>query len=165
MHTSNPTDGQFNNPGYEYLKLIYLMKDAQVYDSSQSTSPHFLPLLALQSARLAIEGYIDLVGRKIEPTWDETDYESASIKKRIAHIYKKTGKPVDFKKGIWKEALTLFDMAGRIHTNPSEFRNAQDAEIPESYRDVSTKYPIHRSQAIAEEAVEALLDCSKFSAP
>ena len=159
--TDDSTGGQFENPGYEYLKLIYLMKEAQANDSSQDTSPHFFPLLALQSACLAIEEYIDLVGRKIDPVWNEPGNEIDSIKRRVAHIYKKTGKPVDFKKGIWKETFTLFDMAGLIQRNPSEFRNAYEAEIPEVYKDVATKYPIHLSLAIVEQAVEALLNCSK----
>lgn len=62
MHRNNPTAGRFRNPGYEYLKLIYLLKDEQVYDSSQNTSPHFRPLLALQIACQAIDGYVDHVG-------------------------------------------------------------------------------------------------------
>ena len=120
MQKTNPTNGQFHNPGYEYLKLIYLMKDSQVYDSSQGTSVHFLPLLALQSARLAIDGYVDQVGRQIDPAWDKSDHVTASIKERIARIYKKTGKPVDFKRGVWKGVLTLFEMTELIHTNPAE---------------------------------------------
>ena len=163
MGTSDLAGGQFNNPGFEYLKLIYLMKDAQANDSSGGISPHFFPLLALQSARLAIEGYIDLIGRQIDPAWSESDRKTISIKDRIAIIYKKTGKPVNLKNGIWKEALTLFDMAGLIHTNPSEFKNARESEIPETYRDVASKYPVQLSLAIAEQAVEALLDCSKRS--
>ena len=165
MGTSDPAGGQFNNPGFEYLKLIYLMKDAQANDSSQDTSPHFFPLLALQSARLAIEGYIDLIGRQIDPAWGRIDHKIVSIKERIAFIYQKTGKPVDLKNGIWKEALTLFDMAGLIQTNPSEFKNARESEIPETYRNVASKYPVQLSLAIAEQAVEALLDCSKRSFP
>jgi len=161
MQRTNPIDGQFNNPGYEYLKLICLMKDAQVYDSLQGASLHFFPLLALQSARLAIEEYVDLVGRQIDPAWDETDHEIA-IKERVARIYKKTGEPIDFNKGIWKEVLTLFDMAGHVHANPAKLKKSCEAEIPEMYRDIATKYPIHLSQAIAEEVVEALLDRSKF---
>jgi hypothetical protein len=162
MQRIDSKDGKFTNPGYEYLKMIYLMKDAQAQDSSKNTSPYFYPLLALQSACLAIEGYVDLVGRQIDPVWDDSDQESVSIKKRVTHIYKKAGKKVNFRKGIWKDVLTLYNRARRIRKNPSKFRNAPEAEIPKSYRDVAKKYPIHRSQAIAEEAVEALLDCSTF---
>ena len=165
MGTDDSTGGQFNNPGFEYLKLIYLMKDAQANDASENTSPHFLPLMALQSACLAIEGYVDLVGRKIDPAWDETEREIVSIKERIIYIYKKTGKPLEFRKGVWKEALTLFDMAGLIRTNPAEFKHARETEIPETYKDVALKYPIPLSLAIVEQAVEALLDCSKQSFP
>ena len=165
MQTDDSTDSQFYNPGFEYLKLIYLMKDTQANDSSGNTSPHFFPLLALQSARHAIEGYVDLVEKYIDPTHDESDHRSMSIKERIVRIFKKTGAPIDFKNGVWKDALTLLDTAGLIKKNPAEFKNAKDAEIPEIYRNVATKYPIHLSLAIAEQAVEALLACSKRSLP
>ena len=163
MHKDDPLAGQFQNPGYEYLKQIYLMKEAQAYASSQGASPHYFPLLALQIACRAIDEYVDLVGRQIDSAWDEINHEGAHIKERIVHIHKKIEKPVNFKKGIWKDVLALFDTTQRIHTNPSKFRNAREVEIPEGYRDTATKYPIHRSQAIAEEAVEVLLACSKGS--
>ena len=160
MRTNDAAVDQFHNSGFEYLKLIYQIKDTQGEDSSERTSPHFLPLLALQTARLAIEGYVDQVGRGIDLAWDESYCDTASIKERIATIYNKTGKPVEFKKGIWEEALTLFDMAGLIQKNLAEFKNAREEEIPESYKDVARKYPVHLSLAIAEQAVEALLTCS-----
>ena len=165
VQTDDSTDGQFHNPGFEYLKLIYLMKDTQANDSPGNTSPHFFPLMALQSACHAIEGYVDLVEKYIDPARDESDHEIVSIKERVARIFKKTGTPIDFKNGVWKDALTLLDTAGLIKKNPAEFKNAHDTEIPEIYRAVATKYPIHLSLAIAEQAVEALLACSKRSLP
>lgn len=158
MRRNNPTAGQFHNPGYEYLKQIYLLKDEQVYDSSQNTSPHFRPLLALQIACQAIEGYVDHVGRQVDPAWDEHGHGQISIGEHIARIYKQTGKPVDFKQGIWHGVLTLFEMADLIHINPLEFKHARESDIPESLRDIAAKYPIQLSLGIAEEAVETLLD-------
>lgn len=160
MRANNTAVDRFHNSGFEYLKLIYLIKDTQGEDTSERTSPHFFPLLALRTARLAIEGYVDQVGRGIDSAWDESYCETASIKERIATIYNKTGRPIEFKKGIWEEALTLFDMAGLIQKNPAEFKNAREEDIPESYKDVARKYPVHLSLAIAEQAVEALLACS-----
>ncbi len=158
MHSKNPKAGKFHNPGYEYLKLIYLLKDEQLYDSSQNTSPHFRPLLSLQIACQAIEGYVDHVGRQVDPAWDEHGHGSVSIGERIARIYEKTGNPVDFKKGIWHGVLTLFEMADLIHVNPVEYKHARELDIPENLRDIAAKYPIQLSLAIAEEAVETLLD-------
>jgi len=163
VYTDDPTESQFHNPGFEYLKLIYLMKDAQANDSSGDTSPHFFPLLALKSARQAIEGYVDLVERKIDPTRDGSDREIESIEVRVARIFKQTGMAVDFKSGIWKETLTLVDMAELIKRNPSEFRYAREADIPDAYKIVALQYPLQLSLAIAEQAVEALLACSKRS--
>ena len=158
MRRNNSTAGRFRNPGYEYLKMIYLLKDEQVDDSSQNTSPHFRPLLALQIACQAIDGYVDHVGQQVDPAWDESRDGSVSIGERIARIYKQTGKPVDFKKGIWNGVLTLFEMADLIHINPLEFKHARESDIPEILRDIAAKYPIQLSLGIAEEAVETLLD-------
>ena len=158
MRRNNPTAGHFHNPGYEYLKMIYLLKDEQVYDSSQNTSPHFRPLLALQIACQAIDGYVDHVGRQVDPAWDESGHGSVSIGERVARIYEKTEKPVDFKNGIWHGVLTLFETADLIHINPLEFKHACESDIPENLRHVAPEYPIQLSLAIVEEAVEILLD-------
>jgi hypothetical protein len=161
MQITTSINEQFENPGYEYLKLLYLIKDEQRSATTSSDSLYYFPLLALQSACLAIQAYVDQVGRQIDPAWDAFDQEVAPIKECIARIFEKNGKPVDFKKGIWKDVRTLFDAAGRIHENPAELKKTCMTETPEAYREIAAKYPIHLSQAIAEEAVEALLACAK----
>jgi hypothetical protein len=165
MQITTSINEQFDNPGYEYLKLLYLIKDEQHSAVTPSDSLYYFPLLALQSACLAIEGYIDHVGQQIDPAWDGFDLEAATIEEWIVRIFEKSSKPVDFIKGIWKDVQTLFEVAGRIHENSAELKKTCMAEIPETYREIATKYPIHLSQAIAEEAIEALLACTKSRAP
>ena len=164
MQIATSINEQFDNPGYEYLKLLYLIKEEQRSANTPSDLLYF-PLLALQSACLAIQGYIDQVGQQIDPAWDEFDQEVASITESIARIFEKTDKLDEFKKGIWKDVQTLFDIAERIRENSAELKKTCMTEAPEAYREIAAKYPIHLSQAIAEEAVEALLTCAKSRAP
>ena len=160
MLSTTPTNNQFYNSGYEYLKLIYLIKDEQRSATSPSDLLYF-PLLALQSACQAIQGYVDLVGQLIDPAWNEFDWEVVPVKERVVRIFEKRGQLVDFKKGIWKDVQTLFEVAGRIPENSAELKKTCMNETPRAYGEIAKKYPIHLSQAIAEEAVEALLACSK----
>ncbi len=84
-----PPNGQFHNSGYEHLKSIYILKEAQAKAPLQTASMYILPLLALKSARLAIDEYINLTGQKVDPTWDEIDRKVTPIRERIAYVFGK----------------------------------------------------------------------------
>jgi len=165
VHTNNPTAGQFHNRGYEHLKSIYLLKEAQAKAPLQAASMYILPLLALQSARLAINEYVNLTGRKVDPAWDEVDWEAASIQERIAYIFRKVGQSPGFESDTWEEVLALFETAGLIKGDLSEMRKLHREEIPEEFKDIAVEYPIYRSLAIAEQAIDLLLDQSDFNSP
>ena len=79
MSSSDNPSGQFYNPGYEHLKSIYRLKEAQALAPLKASSAYILPLMAMQNARLAIEEYVNLTGRKVDPTWDQSNWENASI--------------------------------------------------------------------------------------
>jgi len=160
MPSSNNPGGQFYNPGYEHLKSIYRLKEAQALAPLKASSAYILPLMAMQNARLAIEEYVNLTGRKIDPTWDQSTLESASIEARLAHVYKKMEQPFDLTKGIWKEVLSLFTTVALINEDLFAMENIQRESIPEKLKQVAVDYPIYRSQAIAEEAVDLLLEQS-----
>jgi hypothetical protein len=165
MRTKDPTDGQFHNSGYEHLKSIYLLKEAQAQAPLQAASAYILPLMALQKARQAIEAYLDQTGKKVDPAWDELDRKVASIQERIAYIFGKMGHPFDFEAGIWREVLALFEMTGQINVDLSEMRKLPREKIPEKLKDIAVEYPIYRSQATAEEAINLLLDLADLSSP
>lgn len=84
-----PPNRQFHNSGYEHLKSIYILKEAQAKAPLQTASMYILPLLALKSARLAIDEYINLTGQKVDPTWDEIDRKVTPIRERIAYVFGK----------------------------------------------------------------------------
>jgi len=165
VHTDNPTAGQFHNHGYEHLKSIYLLKEAQAKAPLQAASMYILPLLALQSARLAIDEYVNLTGRKVDPAWDEFDRKTTSMQERIAYVFGKMGQSPSFKSDTWEEVLALFEAAGLIKDDLSEMRKLHREEIPEKFKDIAVEYPIYRSLAIAEEAIDLLLDQSDFNSP
>jgi hypothetical protein len=160
VHTHNPTAGQFHNPGYEHLKSIYLLREAQASAPLQAASMYILPLLALQRARLAINAYVNLMGQKVDPSWDEFQRKATSIQERIIYIFEKIGQSLSFEADTWKEVLALFEAAGLIKGDLLEMRKLHRDEIPEKFKDIAVEYPIYRSLAIAEEAIEALLNCS-----
>jgi len=160
MHTSNTTDEQLYNSGYQHLKSIYHLKKAQAQAPLQAASAYVLPLLAMQSACLAIEEYINITGRKFDPAWDEYDWHTIPAKKRIAHVYEKMGQTPNFERSVWKEVLELFEKAGFIKGDLSKMRKLHREEIPEECKDVAVEFPIYRSQAIAENAIDTLLDQS-----
>lgn len=160
MPSSNKPGGQFYNPGYEHLKSIYRLKEAQALAPLKASSAYILPLMAMQNARLAIEEYINQTGRKVDPAWDQSDWEHATVEARLVHVHKKMEQPLDSTKGVWKEVLSLFETIALIKEDLSAMENIQRESIPEKLKQVAVDYPIYRSQAIAEEAVDLLLEQS-----
>jgi len=158
-----PPNGQFHNPGYEHLKSIYLLKEAQAIAPLKAASMYILPLLALQSARLAIDEYVNLTGRKVDPAWDEFDLKATPIQERIAYVFGKMGRLPSFESDTWEEVLALYETAGLIKGDLSEMRRLHRDEIPEEFKDIVVEYPIYRSLAITEQAIDLLLDQSDFN--
>ena len=165
MKANHPAAGQLHNPGYEHLKSIYYLKEAQAKAPLQAASAYVLPLMALQNACLAIEAYVDRAGRNVDPAWDEADWQAASIRERVAYIYEKMGRQLSFEKDIWKEVLALFKASRQVKGDLSEMRKLHRDEIPENFKDIAVEYPIYRSQAIAEEAVNLLLELPDINSP
>ena len=116
--------------------------------------------MAMQNARLAIDEYVNLTGRKIDPAWEQSNLDKASIEARLVHVHRKMEQSLDFSKGIWKEVLSLFETVGLINEDLSAMENIQRDSIPEKLKQVAVDFPIYRSQAIAEEAVDLLLEQS-----
>ena len=149
--------------GYEHLKEIYYLKKAQAKSPLAASSAYILPLMAMQSACLAIEEYISQVGRKVDTAWDDFEWQDVSIREQLVYLFKKMGRPLQFNTGIWKEVLILFETTAMIQGNLSEMKKLYREEIPENIKDIAVKYPIYRSQAITEETADLLLDISDLS--
>ena len=119
----------------------------------------------MQNACLAIEEYVSLTGRKLDPAWEQTDCKDIPIRERITSLYKKMDQPLPFSSGIWQEVVLLFETFRPIKGNLLEMKTLQGDDIPEKVKQIAVEYPIYRSQAIAEEAVDILLEQSDFSHP
>ena len=158
MPSSNKAAGKFYNPGYEHLTSIYRLKEAQAFTPLKASSAYTLPLMALQNARLAIEEYVNLTGQRVDPAWGQSDWENTPVKARVTYVYRKMGLQLNSETGIWRDVLLLFETAGGIDEDLSEMLNVHRESIPENLKQIAVDYPIYRSQAIAEEAIDILLD-------
>jgi hypothetical protein len=54
--------------------------------------------------------------------------------------------------------LALFETARLIKDNLTDMRQLHREEIPEDFKDIAVEYPIYRSLAIAEQAIDLLLE-------
>jgi hypothetical protein len=153
-------DRKLQNSGYEHLKSIYLLKEKRAKAPLRAASMYILPLMALQKACLAIEAYLNQTGQSLGPAWDEIDKQATTIREQIEYVFEKTAEMPNFNTGVWKDVLELFETAKLIEGDLAKMSKIQRNEIPEEFKDIAVAYPIYRSQAIAEEAVEILLTCT-----
>ncbi len=155
-----PTATLGRNPGFEYLMGIYWMKEAQVSLPSEKTR-YYLPAKALSRACLAIDSYVNVAGSKVDPHWDTLDEEFTPIQERLTRIYKNLNWPLDLNQGIWKDVLLLFSLReelGRFEL--TSIYGMPEADVPEIFKEIERKYPIRLLHAIAEEAIQLLLNVS-----
>jgi hypothetical protein len=163
--TQNQTLGRFQNYGYEYLNSIYRMKEEHDQLSSRGITPFIMPVKVLSVACLAIEEYLNVAGFRIDSEWKEFDHETESIRERVEYLYQILEMPVSFETGIWKDVLELFEMEKRIKAESMGLVRYQQEEIPAIIKEAAKKYPIRLSQALAERAIEILLNHSSLSFP
>ena len=149
------------NDGYEYLTSIYWMKDVQVKTPSEEIL-YYLPAKAVLAACLAIEGYVNVVGCKVDPQWIRMDTENTSIMDCLLRIYTKLNQPLVLDQGIWADVLTLFDLREKLsHFNLASIYGMPETDTPEIFKEIEQGYPIRLTHSIAEEAIQLLLDISE----
>ena len=163
--TSTSHLGRFQNQGYEYLSSIYRMKEEHDQLSSRGITPFIMPVKVLSVACLAIEEYLNVAGFRIDSNWEEFDHEVEPVRGRIERIFSLLEKPVNLEAGIWKDVLDLFETERLIKQDSLGLVNYHDKEIPGIVKETVRKYPIRLSQAIAERAIELLLNHSSLSFP
>ena len=159
--SSTATLEKLQNPGYEVLKDIYWMKAAQGNLTSEKTR-YYLPAKALLSACMAIDGYVNVVGSRVDPHWESINEEFAPIKDRLIRIYENLNRPLDLNRGIWEDVLLLFSLREDIRRYElASIYGMQEAVIPAIFKVIEQKYPIRMTHAIAEGAIELLLNISE----
>ena len=130
--SSTATLERFPNPGYEVLIDMYWMKDVQVSLSS-AKNRYYLPAKALLSACAAIDGYVNVVGSRVDPQWVYLDEESTHIKERLAHIYKNLHRSLDLNRGIWADVLLLFSLREELSRSEGHLSSVSKA-VARRYR-------------------------------
>jgi len=163
--TPTPHLGRFQNQGYEYLSSIYRMKEEHDQLSSRGITPFIMPVKVLSVACLAIEEYLNVAGFRIDSNWEEFDHTTEPVRERIERIFNLLEKPVNLETGIWKDVLELFEMERLIKKDSLGLIKYHEKEIPEIIKEAVKKYPIRLSLAIAERAIELLLNHSSLSFP
>ena len=159
--SSTATLERTQNPGYEYLMGIYWMKDAQGTIASEKTR-YYLPAKALLSACLAIDGYVNVVGSKVDPHWEHLNEESTPIRERLTSIYANLELPLDLDRGIWADVLLLFSLREELNRYElASIYGMHESIVPAMFKVIEQKYPIRLTHAIAEGAIELLLNISE----
>lgn len=144
--------------GYEHLKAIYLLKEAQAKNPLATSSAYVLPLMAMRSAQLAILEYTQKIGEQTDPFWKTNEWSQKPICDQLLHVFHLMGRKINLDKRVWKEVQALFQAIDGLQIDLEEIQKNNQVEIPETVKFVAVKFPILRSQAIAEEAVDLLLD-------
>ena len=147
--------------GYEYLSSIYLMKDVNVNASSDKIL-YYLPAKAVLSACLAIDGYVNVVGCKVDPHWIHINEENSLITERLIRIYQNLDLPLVLNWGIWAKVLSLFELREKLSQfDLADIYGMPETEIPEIFKEIEQRYPIRFTHSIAEEAIQVLLHISE----
>ena len=110
----------------------------------------------------AIDGYVNVVGSRVDSQWEYIDEASAPIKERLIRIYKNLNRPLDLNRGIWEDVLLIFSLREDINRYElASIYGMQEAVVPAIFKVIEQKYPIRLTHAIAEGAIELLLNISE----
>ena len=163
--TSTFIHRRYQNHGYEYLSSIYRIREEHDHLTAVGITPYIMPVKVLSIACMAIEEYINEAGFLIDPDWKEFDHKTGSIKNHVARIYELIGEPVRFNTGTWKNVLELFRMNRLIDKDSLALIRYRQEEIPGIIIEAVKNYPITLSQAIAEDAIEQMINCISVGFP
>jgi hypothetical protein len=137
------------------------MKDAQVNTGTDKIL-YYLPAKAVLSACLAIDGYVNVVGCKVDPGWIHMDEETALLTERLIRIYQNLNLPLVLNWGIWAKVLSLFDLRDELsYFDLSSIYGMPEADTPKIFKEIEQHYPVRLTHSIAEEAIQLLLNISE----
>ena len=140
---------------------IYWMKEAQVVHSSEQTR-YYLPAKAVLRACLAIDSYLNVVGSKVDPQWEQVDEDATPIKERLARIYTCLKRSFEVDRNVWDDVLLLFSLREELSRYElASIYGMQESVVPAIFKVIEQKYPIRLTHAIAEGAIELLLNVSE----
>ena len=150
-----------HNPGYDFMRLVWYLDEAANTCPEKATlpfAPYHLPILGILAACCAIEGYVNMIGMKLDRDWPDFDKGPVPIRDRIERLYELLGRQPEFGSGQLQRALQLFSVRVRlVHPRYHRATEQRSDHIPDVFDAAAAKYPIAKSKAIAEETIELLL--------
>lgn len=147
-----------HNPGYDFLRLLNWLEEADPENPSLPFAAYFLPVLSILAGTCAIEGYVNMVGQQLDPKWSSFDTGPKSMKARLRKAYLAARKTVDFESPVWQDALAMFEMRNTlVHPRYVDVTERRDSEIPDVFQRASNAWPPARCRQVAEATVDALL--------
>jgi hypothetical protein len=147
-----------HNPGYDYRRLVNWMDEADTSDPALPFAPYLLPTIAVLSACCSIEGYINMVGQRLDRQWADFDRGRVTIRERLERIYEHVDAPLQLDQGIWQEVTGMFLMRrGVVHPRFVCDKQVRKGTIPTVFDRVREKYPPKKAKRIALAAIDRLL--------
>jgi hypothetical protein len=152
------THSLLHNPGYDFLRQLKFLKNANPYDDACPIPEYFIPVIALLCGCCSIEGYVNSVGKRTNPSWNSKTVPYESIKSRIKRVYELVGIKVNFSRGPYKEALDLFGWRRKlVHPEFVHESKAQKKELPDIFDQVSVHYFAETIEVIVVNFKDRLL--------
>jgi|SRR5213596_1693112 len=147
-----------HNPGYDFMRLAKWLEKADPANENLPFAPYLIAPLALIAACCSIEGYINMIGLRVDNDWVSFDKGPVPIRKRIERIYESVGKTPDFGKDILQKGLSLFQMrVALVHPRYVSKSEVRDSDIPTAFDEVEAIFPPAVSRQLAEEVISLLL--------
>ncbi|NET39794.1 MAG: hypothetical protein F6K19_48865 [Cyanothece sp. SIO1E1] len=161
MNDRESREGLFrliHNPGYDFLRLSRWMESADPENPDLPFAPYMIPVIGVLAACCAIEGYVNMVGQKIDTNWNEFDKGPVPIKKCIQRIYEIVDKQADFGQGVWQQVSQLFKARIQlVHPRYTHKVEIGTSEISTIFDEVGNQFQPSISLSIASDAIDLLL--------
>lgn len=147
-----------HNPGYDFLRLLSWLEEADPENPSLPFAAYFLPVLSILAGTCAIEGFVNRVGQQLDSKWSSCDARPKSVKARLTKAYEAARKIVDFESPVWQDALAMFEVRNTlVHPRYVDVTERRDSEIPDVFQRASDAWPPARCRQVTEATVDALL--------
>lgn len=147
-----------HNPGHDFLRLVNFLEKADRDNPYLPFAGYLIPAVTVLGACCAIEGYINMIGKLVDPEWDEFDKGPIPIKDRINRIFEKIGKKADFSQGTLQRTLKLFKCRTEL-AHPQYVSKEEDrsAPLPDIFDSLDKEFSPAVSKDIAESTIGLIL--------
>ena len=158
-----------HNMGKELLRLAKITAKTEGSEFQRVYSETQRPLITIVFACASIEGYVNFVGKQLDPDWIDyikgtlrSQKRKPGIKDKIRHIYDTLNDPIDFGKGNLQQVMKLFDIRGKVSHPIYEIVSYEGSAPPVDFLEiVCDEIDAEEAYGIAENFAEEILQVSK----